>query len=150
MDSEAADYAEVLGRNLAVARTRLDISQEDVAERMRQLGYAAWARATVSKSERGSRPVTAAEVIGLAMALETTVPGLMAPFDMEELAPVRLQRGARNLFANDVGYVTVGKKIPAGALRWEGNKLVVTARMSPDTLKEMLGMLGLNERGERL
>jgi hypothetical protein len=93
--------------------------------------------------------VTADEVIALALCLETTVPSLMAPFDVEELDPVELQPGGRSIFANDVGYVAIGKKVPAGALRWEGNRLVVTARMTPDFVRETLRMVGLNEHGER-
>jgi transcriptional regulator with XRE-family HTH domain len=145
-----ANYGRILGRNISAARNRLGISQDDVAARMRELSYDKWVRQTVSKSEGGTqRRVTADEVIALALCLETTVPSLMAPFDVEELDPVELQPGGRSIFANDVGYVAIGKKVPAGALRWEGNRLVVTARMTPDFVRETLRMVGLNEHGER-
>ncbi len=46
---------------------------------MRCLGYLAWLRQTVANVEKGRRRVTAEEVLGLALALETAVPDLMRP-----------------------------------------------------------------------
>jgi len=72
-------YGEVIARNIRAARSRVDINQETLAGRMRALGYSAWLRQTVANVEKGRRRVTAEEVLGLALALETAMPDLMRP-----------------------------------------------------------------------
>jgi len=46
---------------------------------MRALGFEPWIRQTVGSTERGRRRPTTEESIGLALALETTVPRLLMP-----------------------------------------------------------------------
>ena len=46
---------------------------------MRALGFKGWRRQTVASVEKGKRRVTVEEALGLAMALETTLPRLLAP-----------------------------------------------------------------------
>jgi transcriptional regulator with XRE-family HTH domain len=69
-------YGEVLARNIRAARSRADLSQEDLAERMQHLGYSAWLYQTVGNVERGKRRVTAEELLGLALCLEVSIPAL--------------------------------------------------------------------------
>ena len=64
-------YASQLASNLRAARGAANLSQSDVGERMRALGFTAWLRSTVSLAEQGKRRVTAEELLGLALALET-------------------------------------------------------------------------------
>src|ERR1700751_5291039 len=68
----------VLARNIAAARARRDLQQQDLAERMRVLGWK-WVRQTVGEAERGRRRLTADEILGAAIALETTVARLLTP-----------------------------------------------------------------------
>jgi transcriptional regulator with XRE-family HTH domain len=75
----AITYADVLKNNARAARSRAGLDQEDVAERMRELGFSAWLRQTVTRIERGRRRLTAEEVFGLALALGTTPVALLSP-----------------------------------------------------------------------
>ena len=45
-------YADLLAKNLRAARASADLSQADVAERMRALGFRSWLSQTMSASER--------------------------------------------------------------------------------------------------
>jgi transcriptional regulator with XRE-family HTH domain len=74
-------YTNVLARNIRAARSRADLTQEDLAARMRALGFSGWLYQTVGSVERGKRRVTAEEIHGLAWALEITMPALMSPAD---------------------------------------------------------------------
>ena len=75
----ATAYADVLARNARAARARAGIDQATVARRMSNLGFGAWVRQTVTKVERGGRRLTAEEVLGLSIALQTTVAALLMP-----------------------------------------------------------------------
>jgi 8-oxo-dGTP diphosphatase len=86
-------YREILARNIRAARSRLGIGQDNVALRMRALGYDAWIRQTVSSTERGRRRPTAEEILGLAACLGTTVQHLMSPLLFQD-GPVELPSGA--------------------------------------------------------
>ncbi len=54
-----------IGRNVAECRDRIGMSQKDVAERMRELGWK-WSQATVWSVEKGERPLRLAEADDLA------------------------------------------------------------------------------------
>jgi 8-oxo-dGTP diphosphatase len=77
-------YAAVLVGNIKAARSRAGLDQADVVTRMRGLGFDTWHRQTMGKVERSERRVTAEEIIGLALALETTVPRLLEPLTEDE------------------------------------------------------------------
>ncbi|MGH3274329.1 MAG: helix-turn-helix domain-containing protein [Streptosporangiaceae bacterium] len=77
-------YTEVLARNIRSARAAAGLQQEPVAVRMRKLGFTAWLRQTVANVEKGRRGLRAEEIIGLALALETTVPQLLEPLAQDE------------------------------------------------------------------
>lgn len=65
---------------IAAARVRRRLQQSDLADRMRALGWK-WVRQTVGEVENSNRRLTAEEIFGLAIALEVTIPQLMAPSD---------------------------------------------------------------------
>ena len=77
--TDSSAPGEVLARNVAAARVRRGLQQKDIAERMNALGYQRWYAQTASATERGQRRLTADELPGLALALQTTVARLMAP-----------------------------------------------------------------------
>ena len=70
----------ILAGNIAAARVRRRLQQSDLADRMRALGWK-WVRQTVGEVENNNRRLTAEEIFGLAIALEVTIPQLMAPSD---------------------------------------------------------------------
>jgi transcriptional regulator with XRE-family HTH domain len=72
-------YGSVLARNIRAARAGADISQQVLAARMQSLGFGAWLHQTVANVEKEKRRVTAEEIFGLALALNTTVDRLMRP-----------------------------------------------------------------------
>ena len=72
-------YGDVIARNVRVAIARRGLSQEDLAERMRHLGYPAWIRQTVSNTVRGKRRLVAEELLGIAVACEVPITSLLLP-----------------------------------------------------------------------
>jgi transcriptional regulator with XRE-family HTH domain len=72
-------YADVLARNVRAERARLGLEQELLAVRMRALGFTVWVRQTVARVEAGKRRLTAEELFGLALALETRLSNLLEP-----------------------------------------------------------------------
>jgi transcriptional regulator with XRE-family HTH domain len=118
-------YDEILARNIRAARSRVDIGQENLAARMRALGFSAWIRQTVGSTERGRRRPTAAEIAGLAFALQTTISRLLAPVDEDQA--VALQPDGPLVSVNSVRLSAIGR-IPVGEVEWDGDKPVITAR----------------------
>ena len=80
----ATPYVDVLARNARAGRARIDLDQESLAARMRQLGFTAWRRQTVANVERTKRRLAAEEVLGLSIALETTVQALLLPANEDD------------------------------------------------------------------
>lgn len=80
----AIPYGEILARRIRGARAEKRLGQESVAARMRALGFDGWTRQTVGSTEKPTRRVTAAEVIGLALVLEVPVPALLTPVPNDE------------------------------------------------------------------
>ena len=133
-DSEDA-YKGILGRNISGDRGRLQLSQTAVATRMRDLGFADWHQQTVASVEKGKRRVTAEEVLGLVLALETTLPRLLAPIG--EGLWVELPSGSGHLLPSmDVIGLANGAKGGSGTISWYKNSLV-RAVVSP---REVEGM----------
>jgi len=112
----AAPYAEILARNIRAARSRLGINQEALASRLRSLGFSAWLRQTVANVEKSRRRVTAEEILGLALALETTISDLMRATDQD--GDVELPNG------EVIGGVSVerlaGAAVNDRAVNWHG------------------------------
>jgi 8-oxo-dGTP diphosphatase len=120
-DSEDA-YRLILGRNISGDRGRLQLSQTAVATRMRELGFEDWHQQTVASVEKGKRRVTGEEVLGLVLALETTLPRLLAPIGGDLW--VELPSGSGRLLpAMEVIRLTNGAKGGTGTLRWHKNAL---------------------------
>jgi len=113
-------YADVLARNIRATRARRGISQESVATRMRNLGHDGWVRQTVGSTEKPTRRVTADEILGLSLALDTTVSALMAPADEDKM--IDFPAGG-SLPVMAVRLSAVGKTID-GAVQWDGDKPV--------------------------
>jgi len=89
----ASSYGGVVAANIRAARSRKGLTQDALAARMRHLGFTAWLRQTVPSVEKGRRRVTADEILGLALALETTIPALMGATDMDD--DVEIPNGQR-------------------------------------------------------
>ena len=103
-------YGDLLARNLRAARAAVNLSQRDVGERMRNLGFSAWLRSTMSLAEQGKRRVTAEELLALALVLETSMVRLAAP--PEETPWIELPAG---------GFVHGTAVRGAGEVQWTGN-----------------------------
>jgi len=71
-------YAEAVARNVTAARARQRLSQEQVAEAMRGLGFK-WVRQMVTEAERNRRRITVEELLGLSIALRTELTMLVYP-----------------------------------------------------------------------
>jgi len=97
--------------------------QESLAARMRNLGFKTWRKQTVSELEAGRRTVQGDEILGLALALDTTVAALMAlPFDATVVMLPSGELIARGRLAENDGTV-----------QWEGDhpKVVLPAGVTP-------------------
>ncbi len=113
-------FGQILGRNIAAERRRIGIGQADVAERMKALGFTQWVPQTVSKSERNDRRVLAAEVVGLASCLDTTVEQLLSPRKTDP--PVELPSGVLLASIQVMALVSDENNGPTNrGTRWVGN-----------------------------
>lgn len=106
-------YASVLASNLRAGRAAANLSQADVGERMQALGFRAWLRSTVSLAEQGKRRVTAEELLGLALALGTSMVRLVTPPD--ETPWVELPAGSPAVVHGAVAVKGTGE------VQWAGN-----------------------------
>lgn len=134
----------ILAGNIAAARVRRRLQQQDLADRMRALGWK-WVRQTVGEVEKNNRRVTPDELVGLAASLETTVQYLMSPqlFD----GPVELPAGV-SLTAGQVrslifGFApddeTRGSGVrdvrDARAIRWHDNTPALGRESRPSAIE---------------
>src|SRR5438045_3752665 len=71
-------YAEAVANNITRARAGRKLSQERVAQAMRDLGFQ-WVRQTVTEAEKNRRRITAEELLGLSIALRTELTMLIYP-----------------------------------------------------------------------
>ena len=83
-DIEAHDYDIYVGQKAQWARSLNRLSEESVAERMRQLGYENWGPQTVRDAEIGEHRLAAADVLGLSLALEVSIADLVLPTDGDQ------------------------------------------------------------------
>lgn len=77
-------YAQLLAANARAARARMGLTQASVARRMKALGFP-WYPQTCGAVERGERPLSAEEILGLTLALEITIDLLTLPPRAEEV-----------------------------------------------------------------
>jgi transcriptional regulator with XRE-family HTH domain len=106
-------YGSLLASNLRAARAAANLSQSDVGERMRLLGFTAWLRSTVSLAEQDKRRVTAEELLGLALVLETSMVRLVVP--PEETPWIELPAGPPAIVHGAVAVKGTGE------VQWTGN-----------------------------
>lgn len=116
-DDPPLPYRVILAGNVAAQRARLRLRQGDLAARMRALGWHWWVQ-TISELEQGRRTIRADEILGLALALQTTVPALLAlPPDTASVAlPSGELVAASRVTAND------------GTVEWDGDQLKIRPR----------------------
>jgi len=88
-----ATFAALIAANIRAWRSRRGLSQATVVARMRALGFDAWHRQTISNVERGDRRVTAEELVGLALAMEVSIPALTTASDQDDF--VELPNGMK-------------------------------------------------------
>jgi transcriptional regulator with XRE-family HTH domain len=84
MADKAPSFRSVLADNIAAERARRRLNQTALAARMTDLGFG-WIRQTVTEVEKGTRRVTAEEVLGLAVAFAVPVDVLFYPRDEPEV-----------------------------------------------------------------
>jgi transcriptional regulator with XRE-family HTH domain len=130
-------YGDVLARNVRAARAARQIGQQELAARMRALGYSAWLHQTVGNVERGKRRLVAEELLGLALALETTVNNLMLPDPDDE--PVALPSGDE-IPATSVIRATLAVGYSRGLrpMTWEDDKPVFAPEITVRGHKERM------------
>jgi transcriptional regulator with XRE-family HTH domain len=123
---QGTPYASVLARNIRAARSRLDINQENLAARMRALGYSAWLRQTVANVEKGRRRVIAEEIFGLAYALGTSMTALMraTPDDVFVAFPSGAAIVSISVYRSATGRND-------GMVQWNGDTPVVATMPDP-------------------
>jgi transcriptional regulator with XRE-family HTH domain len=137
--TELTTLGAILASNIKTARVLRRFEQQDLADRMRGLGYK-WVRQTVGEAENSRRRLTVEETFALALALDTTVERLMMPqpwADEEaDEKPVKLPSGIT--FPWPVVRYVISGGDPSGetterrdrhlshnrGIRWEGNALV--------------------------
>jgi len=130
---DAVEYREALAAKLRSVRAGRGLEQADLAARMKVLGYA-WHRQTVGAAEAGTRKITAEEVLGLSLCLETSLSELMAPIAGSGRGRfIRFPNGAL------LGSSDVSRSAGAGAavsyIGWKGNEIT----LPPDGLMQMVG-----------
>jgi hypothetical protein len=116
---------------------------------MRALGYSAWRRQTVASVEQAKRRLTAEEVLGLALALETNISSLLIPVPNE--GRVRLPSGDDLDPLDITGLVFAGTRHP---VEWQHEQPVFTERpdapIGANWLQPQLEALGAEyEREDR-
>lgn len=82
-------FESIIGRNVRAARMSRDLAQDELARRMRALGFQ-WSQQITASAELGRRRISVAELVGLALALNLAIADLMSARDVvsESAAPV--------------------------------------------------------------
>lgn len=111
-------YEDAIRANIKARRVLIDLEQESLAARMRALGYAKWYRQTVGTVEKGGRKVSSSELLGLSLALETSIAALMSP-DTSSRTTIVMPSG-QVLPANAVS-TSAGVGMNEGWVRWDGD-----------------------------
>lgn len=135
--AETLTYRQALARNIVVARGRCKglPTQRALASRMQALGFD-WHQQTVARVELGKRSVTAEEIMGLAIALETTIQHLLAPSESDGETQVALPSG-ETVSSDYVTSLVYGIATVRGAVNWTDDKPEFgpeTRRSSPNAL----------------
>ena len=105
---------------MRAVRSARGLGQEQVAARMRVIGFDTWLRQTVGQVERGKRRLVVDEVLALSFALQTTIAELIMPAADEET--VELPNGQAVSVAL-IRHSIRGTR--ATDVRWVGDELVL-------------------------
>lgn len=118
-DDDVPTPAAVLAGNIPAIRQRRGLSQQDLADRMRAQGFE-WIRQTVGRAERAERQITTDELVGVAVALETTIVRMLTPSpeDVCAMLPGRQIRLSPEVMS---GLICGG---PPTTVQWAGNDVV--------------------------
>lgn len=131
--AETVTYTQAVALGIIKARGRINgLTQRRLAFRMQRLGFE-WQQQTLARVELAKRPVAAEELLGLALALETTVQELLSPSESDQEAPVTLPSG-ETVSADYVTRLVYGQS--GDAVTWIGEKPEFgpeTRRTSPST-----------------
>lgn len=95
LHADASATRRLLARNIRRARLAADLSQDDVAVRMRSVGHPTWSRTTVSELERAGRGLDVDELVRLCQVVDSTPRDLMEPGDE---TPIDVQPAAWRAF----------------------------------------------------
>jgi transcriptional regulator with XRE-family HTH domain len=111
-------YAEALSAKIKQGRAGLRLSQKGLADRMDALGFG-WRQQAVADVENGDRRLLAEELLGLALALETTLQEFLSLSEGDWEKPVTLpsEQTVSSDFVTSLVYGMNG-----GSVRWKGGK----------------------------
>ncbi|MEC3992251.1 helix-turn-helix domain-containing protein [Actinacidiphila sp. DG2A-62] len=84
---------ELIGANVVRRREALEMSQAQLGEALGQHLGNAWSRQAVSSAEKGRRAFSAADLLALARALDTSIPSLFLPRSWNQQGVVTLAEG---------------------------------------------------------
>jgi transcriptional regulator with XRE-family HTH domain len=114
MTASDQTYADGVIANITRARTGLRLSQKALGSRMKALGFS-WRQQIVNAVEIGDRRLQLDELLGLALALETTLQELLSPSEGDREALVALPCG-ETVSADYVTRLVYGQD--RGAVAW--------------------------------
>jgi len=91
--AETLTYTQAVARNIVAARAKCKgLTQAGLAARMQALGFG-WRQQIAARVEVAKRPVAADEILGLVLALETTIQELLSPSESDWESPLALPSG---------------------------------------------------------
>jgi transcriptional regulator with XRE-family HTH domain len=122
----AGAFSVIVGRSVRSARVARDLSQEQVAARMRALGFTGWLRQTVGQVERGRRRLIVDEVLALSFAVETSIAELIMPAADEEVVDLPSGQGVSVAV---IRHSIRGNR--AAGVRWIGDTLALPPTGEP-------------------
>jgi transcriptional regulator with XRE-family HTH domain len=124
----AMAYNDLIVANIRAAIGRRGLTHEDLAERMRQLGYSSWIRQTVSNTIRGKRKLIAEELLGISIAVDVSIVSLMLA-SADDPAAVTIPSGeVVGIERWMAGFGTTGPR--PWQVVWDGNTPKLTAPAS--------------------
>ena len=111
-------YAQALAAKIEQARAGLRLSQKALGNRMSALGFG-WRQQVVAAVESGERRLLAEELLGLALALETTLQEFLSLSEGDWEKPVTLPSG-QTVSSDFVTALAYGMN--GGAVRWTSDE----------------------------
>lgn len=118
-------YRQLIAANVRAARAHAGLTQDEVAARMRVLGYG-WTQGVVGHVESGRKNLLSCDILAVAVVLETTVAALMAP--SPDGSPVDLG-GGWQISAVSARNRAYGMGDPS--VRWQDDHLSIVSPASP-------------------